>query len=163
MKHEWISSDEERLLLLYRDFMSPSERDELLCSITRAQFASYLDVSNFDKHQAITNCDYLQEEIEKELKLIASMDITGKMGNFFCIEPYHSILYQTAWGNIASVIFGSCDNDGARADELYNTALKLLDQPRTVDFCRKNALELIEAWREEVFNCLNAWEATKND
>ena len=155
-----ITADEERLLLFYREFLSQNEQDELLYNIARIQFASHLDIQDFDVQRMIIDPDYLKEEIEEELKVVGSpMEVRGLMGIFFCDEPYYSILYSTAWNNIARVILGTSENDGSRADELYNTALKLFDYHRPMDFSRKQALELIETWREYAFSCLNSWNS----
>ena len=149
----WLSPDEERLLILYRD-ASAEERSEYLYRITRQRFVPWF-AEHFDKQRDASDSSYLHEELEQQLRLICPRQI---LGPFWSEEPHCIALWSEAWGSIAPVILGPAERDGQQADALYNTALCLWDsvgdgphRRQAMCFTRSKALAFIEAWREEVF------------
>ncbi len=146
----WLSPDEERLLNLYRDSCQ-EDRSQFLYRITRRRFAPYF-AESFDKERDAADPSYLHEELEQQLRTICPRDL---LGEFLGEEPHCWELWATAWGSVAPVILGAAEQDGWRADELYNAAIRLWDMlgdgphcRKPMKFKRKDALAFIEAWRE---------------
>jgi hypothetical protein len=148
----WLSPDEERLLNLYRDSCQ-EDRNQFLYHITRRRFAPFF-AEQFDKTRDAVDPTYLEEELEQELRIICPSEY---LGEFLSEEPHRLELLTAAWGRVAPVILGASEQDGQRADELYNTAIRLWDmlgnspcRRMPMKLSRKDALAFIEAWREAV-------------
>lgn len=141
------SPDEERLLQLYRN-CTRTERNEILCRLTRLRLSPEFET----RRGAVLFGDeshYLYEELEDRLRQICPRDRLKQLGDELN-EPQFNGLWDGAWGGIADVILGLSENDGQRADELYAEVARIAKNFRLKEysFSRKEALDLIETWRE---------------
>jgi|GEM_PF-6144046 len=148
----WLSTDEERLLNLYRR-MSQDERHTCLFRLSRQRYLSWF-ADEFDPQRDAADSTYLIQELEDQLFLQAPWWL---LGEFLGEEPHRSELVRTAWSYAAPVLLGVTENDGLRADQLFNSAVRLWDSlgdgpPRRapMDFTRQKALVFLEKWRKEI-------------
>jgi hypothetical protein len=145
------SADEERLLQLYRN-CSDSERNEILYRVTRLRFAPsfgawaqsngyVVNLSDADEH--------LHEELEEGLRDICPRELLREVGAAMTDQQFNGF-WQGAWGSIAPVIFGTSERDGQMADKLYAEVAGTAPSVwrGKFQFSRREALELIETWRE---------------
>jgi hypothetical protein len=143
------SSDEERLLQLFRR-LPWKKRSEVLYGVTRRCSAEWF-AECFDDAEDARDSVYLQEELEEYLRCICPRERLGPLWD--AIQGvYFESLWISAWGRIAPVILGASDHDGQRADELFAAIVRHCSEER-IDlggFDRRDALDLIGAWREEV-------------
>lgn len=145
-----MTTDEERLLQLFRN-CSVKERSKILYRLTKLQFAEQF-AADFQGNELPVSLsdpnDYLSEELEQSLKDIVPNEILDRQ-RIFISEPQLSGLWEIAWGRLAPVILGSTEQDGQRADELFSAiSAHCIDENRSGNFRRRDALELIERWRE---------------
>lgn len=152
----WISPDEERLLNLYRG-MSQSERQTCLFHLSRQRYLPWF-ADEYDSQRDAVNSTYLIDELEQQLFLQAPWWL---LGEFLGEEPHRSKLVRTAWSYAAPVLLGVTENDGVRADQLFNSAVQLWDclgdgpsRRKPMDFTRQKSLTFLEEWREEVMRQL---------
>lgn len=144
--------DEERLLQLYRN-CSSTERNEILYRVTRLNFglafAAREQTSGY-KLRLADESHHLYEELEQGLRDICPTELLKELRSVIT-EQQFSGLWQGAWGGIATVILGTTEQDGQRADELYKEIMNVasaLGMYSEFNFSRHDALELIETWRE---------------
>ena len=146
------SSDEERLLQLYRN-CSESERNEILYRVTRRRFGPRFGAwaqANSDKVQFADDSSHLYEELEEGLRDICPTELLKELGTILNDQQFNG-LWQGAWDSIALVILGTSEHDGRRADELYREVTDVashLGMHKDFNFSRRDALELLETWRE---------------
>ncbi len=147
------SVDEELLLTLYRR-SSWEDRTATLFRLSRLHFAPFF-AAHFSREQDAKDSSYLDEEIEQALRNLCPREHLGDLLFDLC-EPYFSILWRSAWGDIAPVILGASEQDGQRADELFKAVQGHCEaeQRRLVGIERRDALTLIEAWREAALQAL---------
>jgi hypothetical protein len=155
------TSDEQRLLTHYRD--SPWEdRTELLYRIARLRFAPSF-AESFDRDSDACDSTYLHEELEQELREQFPRDFNSAIAQIYdCLtnQQFAGIfqdLENSGWPSIARVILGGSEQDGRRADELYeviHNASKSVFRCAPPNFSRRDTLELIEVWREQVLQKL---------
>ncbi|EPL60213.1 hypothetical protein B382_22470 [Stutzerimonas stutzeri B1SMN1] len=152
----WLSPDEERLLNLYRR-ASQAQRQQHLFRLCRQRYLPWI-TAEYDERQDALDTSYLEQELEDQLLLVAPWPM---LGEFYGDEPHRLELLATAWGRVGPVILGISEQDGLRADQLFNSAIRLWDAlgaapgrraPLRVD--RRDALAFIEAWREAVIEQL---------
>lgn len=150
------SSDERRLLSLFRDMDWP-QQSALLHKLTRARYAEWF-ASAFVADRDMDELWRYHAELEEQLRLVCPTHHFGELHRFFQ-GLYFTSLFSTAWGETASVILGSGAQDGQRADELLSAVFECCsgEWRRPVTFTRRHALALIEEWREavlqQVFSC----------
>jgi hypothetical protein len=148
------NSDEERLLVLYRQ-CSFEERTELLYRITRLKIADWFTGRTGKVHFCDTDVDR-PRELEESLKDIYPIEVLERL-QISIHEPQLSSIWSDAWGEIAPVILGSTERDGHHADALYLSVRDYCQSQRRGDmskFSRRDALELIETWRESALQIL---------
>lgn len=152
----WLSPDEERLLSIYRRFPL-EQRQQYLFRLCRQGYLPWI-TAEYDEKQDAVDTSYLEQELEDQLYLMAPWPM---LGEFFGDEPHRLELMGTAWGRVGPVILGVSEQDGLRADQLFNSAVRLWDALgagpgwRTpLAISRQNALAFIEAWREAVIEQL---------
>lgn len=146
----WLSPDEERLLNLYRDG-NEEDRNLWIYRITRRRLTDMF-ASDFDDARDAQDTSYMHEELEQWLREICPVHL---LGDYLYEEPHFSALVGTAWGGAGRVLLGSSERDGQRADELFNSAVRLWDtigrgpaDRSPLKFDRKAALAFLEVWRE---------------
>ncbi|MNC21698.1 hypothetical protein D3C76_1069410 [compost metagenome] len=151
-----LSPDEERVLNLYRN-ISPDERQMYLFRLSRQLYLPWF-ADEYDPERDAVDSTYLVDELEQQLFLLAPWWL---LGEFLGDEPHRSALVQTAWNYAAPVLLGVAENDGFRADQLFNSAIGLWDcmddgpsRRGPLDFTRQKALVFLEKWREEVLHQL---------
>jgi hypothetical protein len=147
------SVDEELLLTLYRR-SSWEDRTATLFRLCRLHFAPFFE-AHFNREQDARDSSYLHEELEQALRDLCPREYLGDL-DLNPVEPQFSGLWISAWGDIAPVILGASEQDGQRADELFKAvqAHCEAEQRRLVRFERRDALELIDAWREAALQAL---------
>lgn len=147
------SVDEELLLTLYRR-SSWEDRTATLFRLSRLHFTPFF-AARFSREQDAQDSSYLHEELEQALRDLCPREHLGVL-RVDLHEPYFSLLWRGAWGDIAPVILGASEQDGQRADELFRAVQAHCEavQRRLVGFERRDALALIEAWREDVLQAL---------
>ena len=150
----WLSPDEDRLLNLFRN-LDHAERSNLLYLITRKHLASMF-TEEFDDSKDAQDSSYMEEELNKWLFEICPKEL---LGEYLCEEPHFTEIVGTAWKSVGLVVLGSSENDGQRADELFNVAIRLWDiigngpgQRQPLDLSRSACLKFLEAWREEALS-----------
>lgn len=152
----WLTPDEERLLNLYS--RAPLEqRQQYLFSLCRHRYLPWI-TAEYDEKQDAIDTSYLEQELEDQLLLMAPWPM---LGEFFGDEPHRLELVGNAWGRGAPVILGVSEQDGLRADQLFNSAIRLWDalgaapgRRAALRLTRQDALGFIEAWREAVIEQL---------
>jgi hypothetical protein len=143
------NTDEERLLVLYRDCL-PEQRSEFLFRLTRLCFAPWFEPHN----EKVGLCDsgsHLYAELEQSLRDSYPMEILERL-QISIVEPQLNGLWIDAWGSIAKVLLGPSENDGQYADKLYAAVREYCQSQRRGDlskFGRGDALELITVWRAD--------------
>lgn len=147
------SVDEELLLTLYRR-SSWKDRTATLFRLSRLHFATFF-AEDFSRERDAHDSSYLHEELEQALRDLCPREQLGELG-LRLVEPQFSGLWISAWGDIAPVILGASEQDGQRADELFKAVQGHCEaeQRRLVGFERRDALALIEAWREAALQAL---------
>lgn len=148
----WLSPDEDRLLNLYRS-MSQDERQTCLFSLSRQRYLPWF-AGEYDPQRDAVDITYLIQELEDQLFLQAPWWL---LGAFLEEEPHRRELVRTAWSYASPVLLGVTENDGLRADQLFNSAFRLWDclgdgpsHRASMDFTRQKALVFLEKWREEI-------------
>jgi hypothetical protein len=147
------SVDEERLLTLYRS-STWEDRTAMLFRLCRIHYAPFF-AESFSRREDADDTSYLHEELESALRSICPREHFVELETTLH-EPYFSLLWKSAWGDIAPIILGASEQDGQRADELYKAVLAHCshDWRRPVTFQRKHALALIEDWREAALQAI---------
>jgi len=153
--------DEERLLAHYR--ASPWEdRTELLYRIARLRYAPCF-AECFNRVSDARDQTYLHYELEQELKDEFPKHLNSSIAQIYdgLTEQQFSGIFEglvtSGWPSIARVILGATEQDGRRADELYSAILGSCQSAYMGNppiFSRRDALELIEVWREAVLQKL---------
>jgi hypothetical protein len=157
-----LSPDEERLLQHYRD--SPwKDRTELLYRIARLRYVPCF-ATRFDSDSDARDETYLHAELEDELLLQFPRELSSPIAELYDVFTRAQVfggifqaLEMSGWGSIARVILGATEQDGQRADELYSeihSVSQSVCSREPPKFSRRDALELIEAWREGVLQQL---------
>lgn len=148
----WLSPDEERLLNLYRN-LSQNERQTCLFRLSRQFYLPWF-ADEYNPQRDAVDSTYLIQELEDQLFLQAPWWL---LGEFLGEEPHRRELVRTAWSYAAPVLLGVTENDGLRADQLFNSAVRLWDclgdgpsRRASMDFTRQKALVFLEKWREEI-------------
>ena len=148
----WLSPDEDRLLNLYRSMLQ-DERQTCLFSLSRQRYLPWF-ADEYDPLRGAVDSTYLIQELEDQLFLQAPWWLFGE---FLGEEPHRRELVRTAWSYVAPVLLGVTENDGLRADQLFNSAVRLWDclgdgpsRRAPMDFTRQKALVFLEKWREEI-------------
>ena len=147
------NADEERLLRLYR--AAPwEERTTFLYRSSRIRFGPFFS-TDYNSMRDTENPTALHEDLETALRSICPREHFGEI-DIILEPPYFKSLFSSAWVDIAPVILGAADQDGQRADELYRAVVDhcYAIWQRPVTFQRKDALELIEDWREAALQTL---------
>ncbi len=120
---------------------------------------------DFDDARDAGDPSYIHGDLEQWLREICPRYV---LGEYYCDEPQLSTLLSTAWKSAARVLLGTSERDGQRADELFNSAVRLWDMvgngpkyrpPLTLD--RKAALTFLEAWREAALSCAFRGDETR--
>ena len=146
------SPDEERLLTLFRR-CTLEQRSEILCRLTRLQFAPFFTCTKVGLGDPE---EHLYEELEQSLRDLYPKAVLEKLRTSIQ-EPQLSGVWIDAWGRIAPVLFGITDRDGRHADALYLALREYCESQgrgRLENFMRRDALELIEVWRETALQAL---------
>lgn len=143
------SADEERLLQLYRD-LSVEDRSRIIFKVTRLRFAPYF-AEHFNPARDEQDASYLYEELEESVLLALPEDCLFELRERLHPIQFRS-LFNSAWGSMATVILGTSEEDGQRADSLFSVVQEVLKTELRghLSFSRQEALDVIEKWREAV-------------